>query len=202
MSSQYGGGVYAVKSLVMSGCVVSGNSAVSGGGISIGDGSYSGGAYDYAAITTTTFDGNTVAVGCGGGLRNANYSEIHISNSTFINNRANNIGGGICSEGGSLTVRSSTLAFNQATEQGGGVWAHGINTIYYSTFYGNTAPTAKMTYRASGNFTTYGSIFAGSGKTGYCAGGTAAGIFTPPKALPITSTTAIHAASHKMRPTW
>ena len=170
-SSQYGGGVYAVKSLTMSGCVVSNNSSQGGGGVSIGDGLHTGGPLDYADITKTAFDNNT-ASDCGGGLRNAQYSDVTVSYSTFSGNHATGDyfqdGGGICNEGATLTVRSSTFAVNQASDQGGGLYGYGAITVLSSTFYGNTAATGKMAYRGSGTFTVKGSIFAGSGKAGYC----------------------------------
>ncbi|BCX02156.1 MAG: hypothetical protein KatS3mg053_0094 [Candidatus Roseilinea sp.] len=101
---------------------------------------------------SSTFSGNTASGGAnaGGSIFNASSGQLTVSNSTFINNTADNQGGGIHNED-TLIVSNSTLFGNSAPSGGG------ISTL------------------ASGTATLRNTIVGGSTSGGNCAGVIAVG---------------------------
>jgi CSLREA domain-containing protein len=155
-----GGGILNnTGSLNVSDCVVTGNSALAGGGIrSMGT----------ATIKNTTVS-NNAANNLGGGISNSASSQqsgvLTLSNSTISNNNSPD-GGGInnagtftilnstistnnASSGGGInsfnpmTLNNVTITGNNATTQGGGIYSPGIGamTLNNSIIYANTSPT-------------------------------------------------------------
>ena len=156
----FGGAIDSWENLSLSDVVVTGNSALQGGG----------GIFVNSAgvmtIQSSTISGNSSASGKGGGLyATTNGGAVtKIIGSTISGNTAN-MGGGMYAptwQLGQLTVQNSTISGNSATLMGGGIWANtsygGTTTIQNSTITGNTADTGSS----------------GTGKGGglYVAGGT------------------------------
>ena len=149
-TTAYGGGVNNGGNTTLENCVVTGNRAVQGGGISNYNGNLT--------LTGCTVSGNIVTVrqptgparldARGGGL----YSEggtVSISRCLFSNNSttatASNFvgqdrGGGLYNNGSSVTVDSSTFSGNYAFFHGGGIFntSGGTLTLTNSTFSGNS----------------------------------------------------------------
>jgi parallel beta-helix repeat protein len=160
----YGGGILNRGALTVSNSTISGNNAVSGGGIyndadtltvsnSTISSNIGGGIYNDAAtltVSNSTIDANTTSAS-GGGIYTTRNGSVTITDSTISGNTANDRGGGISLYGdgtgllpsaGTLTVERSTISGNTATNNGGGIelyLAAGQVTIANSTFSGNTA---------------------------------------------------------------
>jgi hypothetical protein len=143
---------YAYYGLEVLGSTISGNEAMSGGGI------YADGVMN---ITDTLIESNTASVD-GGGIFNMHEANIVLSK--VNNNSAALTGGGICSEDmdmegnrlvvaettvdgnnakqgagiynrGFLTLEGSTVSNNIAADSGGGVWDGGVGNGRYNYFY-------------------------------------------------------------------
>jgi hypothetical protein len=108
----------------ISGSTISGNTALAGGGIDNND---IGGTL---TVTNSSFVGNVAngALGSGGAIV-INFGTVVIVNSTFANNQASYVGGGVYNAA-SVTITNSTFVGNQAANGGGGFWnALGTGTI-------------------------------------------------------------------------
>jgi predicted outer membrane repeat protein len=118
------------ESLGLSGMVIAGNTAGSGGGIDVDAGSLT---LDDSTVT------NNHAVNLGGGLLLNNDSVSFIRNSTFSGNQAGNTGGGINAQARiSLTIENTTISDNHA-EFGGGIEVFtGTAVVRNSTIAFNT----------------------------------------------------------------
>jgi len=130
-----GGGIVNVGTLAITKSVISGNTALFGGGIS-NDGRST------LTITNSTISGNT-AGGGGGGI--ANWGMLTITNSTINGNIGNNaglgFGGGIANNiNGTVSITNSTISGNFASG-GGGASSEGTLTVTNSTISGNSATT-------------------------------------------------------------
>ncbi|MBV5310842.1 DUF1566 domain-containing protein, partial [Chromatium okenii] len=80
----------------------------------------------------------------GGGIYNSNSSDLTITNSTFSENNASTLGGGIFNAGttgtervGNLVINNSTFSQNHANSQGGGIYNDGDLTIANSIVSAN-----------------------------------------------------------------
>jgi hypothetical protein len=151
----FGGGIYNDHSaLTVSNCILSRNSADSGGGTMFNDGRSGGRAT--LLITNSTLDGNETRVSIGGGVlntaRNRGRATLSITNSTLNGNFARSAGGGIYNDGefdgtARLTVSNSTLSDNSAHSEGGGIYNDGntgraMLSINNSTLSGNSSSFA------------------------------------------------------------
>ena len=132
-SSCDGGGLYAHSTLVLTGTEFISNTSLADGG-----GTYAVGA---ARLTNGLFQGNTCTTGgCDGGGLYA--SSLTLSGTEFISNTANNLGGGLFSDHGSLRISASTFSGNQASLGGGlGITSTAVLSLTNITLSGNTAAT-------------------------------------------------------------
>ncbi len=89
---------------------------------------------DLALLGLTVTGGNSSNVG--GGVRSYG-GHLTIINSVIRGNVAGNVGGGIYKEGGVLTIAGSTIHDNFAWNVGGGISATGLTTLVNSTVSGN-----------------------------------------------------------------
>ena len=114
------------------------NVRVSGGVVSGGEGSDSGGIDNFGTLTLTnsTVSGNT-AGDDGGGISNSNNGTVTLTNSTVSGNTAGDNGGGI-NNNGTMTLTNSTASGNTA-QFGGGIDNDGTMTLTNSTVSGNAA---------------------------------------------------------------
>ncbi len=129
-----GGGIYNARgSLLIQGTEVFKNNSRSGGGLWNW---YAAG----AMVQDSTFFANGVTYD-GGGIENY-ASTLILTNTTFLDNRANR-GGGIDNRDGdtraALTITHSSLASNWATSEGGAINNYGVLSLTNSTLSGNTA---------------------------------------------------------------
>ncbi|MGI9086119.1 MAG: choice-of-anchor Q domain-containing protein, partial [Chthoniobacterales bacterium] len=140
LSGGDGGGIFNSEDLTLVGCVVSGNSALVGGGIAADR--YND-ALSYLTLNNMTVGSNT-AINIGGGISTIN-SITTLTDSTIAGNtslRAN--GGGIYMQIGRLTVTNSTISGNNAVDsyQGSGgalILFVGTANFTNSTLSNNTA---------------------------------------------------------------
>ena len=184
--SNRGGGIFNDHTiLTVNNCVLSGNSAESGGGI-LNDGESSGSAT--LAINNSTLNGNTANFGAGifTSAASSGSATLTINSSTLSNNSAANMGGAVFNEGdnggtGTVTISNSTLSGNGAVINGGAVLndgfaGTGITMIANSTLSGNAAGNGGVSatvFNQSGSIEIGNTIFkAGQGANLRNSGGT------------------------------
>jgi parallel beta-helix repeat protein len=131
--------ISAVTTIIRS--VISGNSAVVGGGIWSG---FTG----VLTVVDSTIADNTAPRSSGGGLFNR--GEATIRRSTIAGNVGYD-GGGVCNEG-SLTVEDSTIADNSVSSIGAGLYNANTLTVRNSTLSGNTAAQGGAIFSGRGNY--------------------------------------------------
>jgi hypothetical protein len=125
----FGGGIYSLGMLELTGSTVSGNQASSGGGLLLDNSSS-------AIIINTTVSGNTGSFGGGLVLLSSNATII---NTTVSGNEAIT-GGGLFLLSSSATLTNTTIAGNKATGDGGGLRINNSSaTIHNSIVWGNAA---------------------------------------------------------------
>ena len=130
-----GGGILEGSgTLVLSGCILSANSATngSGGGISAASGAT-------LSVTNCIFSGNAAQFS-GGGVDGE--GSLTVQGCTFSGNSATSSGGGLL-VAGTASVTSSTLTANSSNE-GGGIFSQGALTLRSCTISGNTLTTAGV----------------------------------------------------------
>jgi hypothetical protein len=159
------GDVFQTANLTVRESVVSGNRALSAGGLGGGIGNAGNGAvaiinstlaYNFAGATgggfgdenaqgsLTVLGGavlNNVATGNGGGIA-AGGPITSITNSEIDGNSSGGLGGGLFANGVTLLVQSSTLANNVASGNGGGIE---LATTGAGLFHGSTIANATLT---------------------------------------------------------
>jgi hypothetical protein len=159
-SASYGGGIYNAGTLVISDCIVSGNTAsgfdASGGGI-----------YNVGRLSVgySTVSGNNVSASQdspyaeGGAI--SNYGDVALSDSTLSGNSVHGgrqsyaWGGGIVNVTGGVTINNSTFSANRVVgghygNFGGGIFNYvGTMKINNSTIAGNSA------HSGGGGISTY-----------------------------------------------
>jgi len=156
-TTEWGGGIYNVGTLSLTGSTVSGNTAERSG-----DG---GGIYNLGtlSLTSSTASGNTARRG-GGGI--FNYGTLTLTNSTVTGNIASDAfgdGGGILNTG-TLTLTNSTVSGNTARRGGGGIYNADVASLSFSTITRNTshASAGGGILVEQGNLTLKGVILAGN----------------------------------------
>ena len=161
-----GGGVSNFGALTLSGCALTGNSALDGGGVfnnSIG----------VVTLTGCALTGNsaTGSYGTGGGVSNVGTATL--TGCILAGNSATDDGGGVFNAGaGALTLTGCTLAGNTATYGGGGVFNSGNSTLTLTgcALAGNIANGDGGGVSNSGTATLSGCTLAGNSAT-YDGGG-------------------------------
>jgi len=153
LSTGWGGGIYARDAAALTGCVVSDNVALTGGGamwagiavmtdciVADNMASASGGVgTNSATLTNCTFSDNEATTGNGGGF-SADSPSItsQLTNCRLTGNKAGNSGGAIWVGGGTVTLVKCTVSSNEAIGgNGGGVY--GNATLTDCTVTGNKA---------------------------------------------------------------
>ncbi len=125
-----GGGIHNLGTLVISDCILSGNSTNDLGGAIYNDGELT--------ITDSAFTGNSATYDGGGIYNEYNYGHLTIDGSTFSNNSSQYDGGAIENEG-QLTVTKSTFSDNTSSSDGGGILNDNVMTVASSAFSNNSA---------------------------------------------------------------
>ncbi|NWG07296.1 MAG: hypothetical protein HXY35_11505 [Chloroflexi bacterium] len=165
-SGANGGGVIVTggtprAKLTLLNSVVTGNTAVIGGGIqNAGNGAT-------AVIQDTQVVSNS-AVTSGGGI--ANSGDLTILNSTLAQNQARS-GGGIEHSGFSLKLTNVTVSGNSVSDNGGGLYNRGDAILLNVTFHGNTASgpdTGGNLFNDNASLAVKNSILAASNADGNC----------------------------------
>ena len=105
----------------------------------------------------------------GGAISNQNSANSTITNSTFKNNSASSRGGAIRNNGGHLGIYESTFEDNRAVEYGGAVSSFTDSTtdVYDSIFIGNSAGDRGGAIRNGGNLVVINSTFEHNNATNY-----------------------------------
>jgi predicted outer membrane repeat protein len=119
-----GGAILNDGTLTVSSCIVSGNSAIRGGGIyNDQDGSL--------LVSSSTLSGNS-ATGAGGGIFDHGGNTMTIS-SSILSGNFGGWGGAVDVDIGTVEIDNCTLKDNFATGAGGGIFDHGGNTVTISS---------------------------------------------------------------------
>jgi CSLREA domain-containing protein len=165
-NGKIGGGIYSESpsSLTLTNVTIGLNTAEDGGGIWIKD-SVAG-----ASLTDVTLRTNS-ATKLGGGI-NAEASTLTLNNVTLLGNTALE-GGGIYNKGGALTqtITNVTLSNNTATNIGGGIRSTAGNlTLTNVTLNANSAATGGGIEINGGTITLKNTIVANSPSGGNCSG--------------------------------
>jgi hypothetical protein len=172
------------SSLTVNGATISGNQALSAGGLGGGIGNAGNG---QVTISNSTVASNFAGMNGGGfGDENAQ-GQLNVTNSSFLNNTTAGIGGGITS-GGPVTILNSTIANNFAGATGGGFGdqnAQDSLTVNNSTFLNNTAAGSGGGIAAAGTTTT----ITNAEIDGNTSGGKGGGLFITSTTLNLTSST-------------
>jgi hypothetical protein len=122
------GGIYNDGTLMVSNCMITGNSSADDGGGIVNDG--------ILTVSDSMLSGNKVLdIGTGGGILNT--GTLTISNTILTNNFANS-GSGLDNRG-MATVSSCTITSNNGADDGGGIYNSGTLTVQSSTLSGNFA---------------------------------------------------------------
>ena len=172
------------SSLTVNGATISGNQALSAGGLGGGIGNAGNG---QVTISNSTVANNFAGMNGGGfGDENAQ-GQLIVTNSSFLNNTTVGIGGGITS-GGPTTILNSTIANNSAGATGGGFGdqnAQDTLTVTDSTFLNNTAAGSGGGIAVAGTTTT----ITNTEIDGNTSGGKGGGVFTTSITLTLQSST-------------
>jgi hypothetical protein len=152
-----GGGIYVGGNGTLRNCIITGNTAGSGGGI--------------CNTGILTFADSTISNNSGSGI--ANYGTSTISNCTVRANTGSS-GGGIYNIG-PLTVTASTIDGNFA-QVGGGVWNSSTAQITVSTMSGNSVPQGQTTNTGGGICNQGGTVEIGTSTIYRNVAGTGGGI--------------------------
>lgn len=166
-----GGGIYNDHgTLMLTNCVLSGNTADDSGGGIFNNGFTSGSAS--TTVTGCTFSGNTAVNG--GGLYNygdTGTATMNISNSTFAGNTATGQGGAMDNFGNAasgvatLTIVNSTISGNNSNTDGGGIYSQNFNNTSpaVTTTLTNVTVTNNRADNNNDNTGLGGGIFVSSG---------------------------------------
>jgi hypothetical protein len=173
-------------SLTVIGATISGNQALSAGGLGGGIGNAGNGAVN---ISNSTVANNFAGMN-GGGFGDENFQgSLTVQNCSFLNNTTVGIGGGIAS-GGPVNLFNSTVANNFAGATGGGFGDENALqldslTAQNSTFLNNTAAVAGGGIATAGMTTS----IINTEIDGNTSGGPGGGLFTKGTTLTLQSST-------------
>jgi hypothetical protein len=173
-------------SLTVIGAMISGNQALSAGGLGGGIGNAGNGAVN---ISNSTVANNFAGMN-GGGFGDENFQgSLTVQNCSFLNNTTVGIGGGIAS-GGPVNIFNSTVANNFAGATGGGFGDENALqldslTAQNSTFLNNTAVGAGGGIAAAGMTT----LITSTEIDGNTSGGAGGGLFTKGTTLTLQQST-------------
>ena len=137
-----GGAIFNQENLTITGSVITGNTALGGGGIHNSN-------LGTLSLTNSTVSGNTAAL-LGGGIVNFGGTVV-LTNSTVSDNAADNVGGGIHNNAGTLSLINSTVSGNTAYN-GSGIYNSGTVTTANSTIASNSGAS----YPYGGGLVNYG----------------------------------------------
>lgn len=128
-----GGAIFNRGTTTLNLVVVSGNTALGGGGLDSNQGAVN--------VSQSTFANNTATQALGGGLAAEGNTVLTVSQSTFLGNSAGAAGGGAILNDTTLTITNSTFSANSGGTSGGGAIENfGSGTVNQSTFSGNQSP--------------------------------------------------------------
>ncbi len=192
-TAYFGGAIFNVEHLTLTGCSITSCSSGSGGAIdSLGDlnivncnitgnlANYEGGGISVSGklvVQNSEISGNTTTGGFGGGI--ASYYDMTITSSVISNNFASTTGGGISISRGNLVISNSTLSGNTAGTIGGGLYDKGILFPVASTVtIQNSAITSNTAGTAGGLSVAYSSLSLSQVTIGDNRAATAAGLET------------------------
>jgi hypothetical protein len=173
-------------SLTVIGAMISGNQALSTGGLGGGIGNAGNGAVN---LSNSTLANNFAGMN-GGGFGDENFQgSLTVQNCSFLNNTTVGIGGGIAS-GGPVNLFNSTVANNFAGATGGGFGDENALqldslTAQNSTFLNNTAVVAGGGIATAGMTTS----ISNTEIDGNTSGGPGGGLFTKGTTLTLQSST-------------
>ena len=180
--AEIGGGLYNAGQATLTDCTISGNDATGSAGGGQGGGISNGLLENKAVLilTDSTVEGNTAKLG-GGGLFNNGTATV--TDSTFVNNFANQAGSLLASDGGAVnnsgkvTLVACTISGNTTTKAGGGIYNGGLGvnvaTLNDTIIAGNsnTSGDASDIANSGGDFTCSYDLL-GLGVGGTISGGT------------------------------
>ena len=180
--AEIGGGLYNAGQATLTDCTISGNDATGSSGGGQGGGISNGLLQNKAVLilTDSTVEGNTAKLG-GGGLFNNGTATV--TDSTFVNNFANQAGsllasdGGAVNNSGTVTLVACTISGNTTTKAGGGIYNGGLGlnvaTLNDTIIAGNTNTSggASDIANSGGDFTCSYDLL-GLGVGGTINGGT------------------------------
>ncbi|MFI3241327.1 MAG: autotransporter domain-containing protein [Alphaproteobacteria bacterium] len=116
---------------------------------------------DELTITDSTFENNKALTNDGWGGAISSYNNTAISNSTFINNSANNAGA--LSLADNASIKGSKFTGNSATNQGGAIFSYGATlSISDTLFESNTSKKIGGAIMNDGNLTLTDVTFDGN----------------------------------------
>ena len=150
LTTGHGGGIFSTESLTLNNVVVTGNTALDGGGVAVGHDAQ---AHIHVKISNSQISGNTASAS-GGGLDLYDLDSLTLSKTVITgNSTVSKVGGGVYaalnSTAKGLSINGCVVSHNSAKTGGGGIFL-------YTYALG---PSVKMTISASdvtGNSATYG----------------------------------------------
>jgi len=162
----YGGAVYNRGTITITNSTISGNKAVTGGGLlnatggvltiensTVSKNTAKAGGGGVSTSGSLTLENSTISGNkggdVGGGIYNRYYGTLTITNSTLSGNRSNS-GGGVINFAGTVTITNSTISGNTAARSGGGVLSGGVLTLNKSLISGNKAHTGPEIFSGGG----------------------------------------------------
>lgn len=147
------GGAFSVAStLTLRNSVLSGNSALNGGAISVANGGT-------LTVIDSTFANNSATSVGGGAL--ITFGTATVTGNTFIGNTAATNGGAInVQPGGTLTIVNNTFRVNSTLGLGGAMSNLGTTTAINNTFSANQASGGAAIATGNSNATLHNNVFA------------------------------------------
>ena len=162
-SSSIGAGLYNAGTVALSACVLTGGSAIYGGGIANSS-------FGNLTVNACTITGNSSSVAGGGGAGIYNAGILAVINCTIAGNTVsstNGAGGGIYNDSGSsLTLSDSTIAGNSAATAGG-IYNFAPATLNNCIVATNTGNGGDLFTKSTGTFSGSNNLIGnGTSETG------------------------------------
>ena len=144
-----GGGLYTAENLTVALSTISGNTAVKGGGIAVGN-------FDgYLSVSKSAISHNTAT--SGGGIYAAPFSAVSIDSSTINGNQAKQ-GGGVFSSVSRFSLANSTVAENDSSSQGGGLYLAANSFISANISHCTIASNSAIGSSGGGIYLAFGNL--------------------------------------------